>query len=60
MVFASCLNAFGITAEERFNIVKMLKKGRLISHPFINLVPLIVIVENKRNQTVKIHNEAVF
>ena len=59
MALAGKLNAPRILAEQGRDVIEMFQKGRPVALPLINLVPLIVIVKNQRDNVVKIHEEAI-
>lgn len=59
MCLAGQLNALGITAKKSFNVIQMFQYGGAIPLLFVNLVPLVVVVENQRDDFVEIRNESV-
>ncbi len=59
MALARQLNPSRVSAKKSLDVIEVLVYCGLVSFAFVNLVPLIVVVEDQRDDPIEIYDEAI-
>ena len=59
MRFAGASDGGGVSAEQRIDIGEVLPNGDLVALPLVALVPLVMVMENEREDVVEAVDETV-